>query len=223
MLKSCLRISNQHLSSATLSAIQAYIPLITQPASPNPSTDGAMAAADPHAAHNLRHALLAFLPSGGVIDRLGEAREVTRTIARETIVILGSAALRLSGANPTGSLRGKESLRNHPEVPFAPFEKFIKELGTGSKVWRVREQVTRPFIHSLYPRYSLTILLRQSLRLFNCDEIIHVFLSGRSYPLLLMLSRIPMVRYGIVLVSPSLPCSLGQVYPMQREAISRMS
>lgn len=97
-----------------------------------------MSATDHHVLHDLRHALLAFLPSGGVIDKLGESRETARTIARETVVALGTAALKFSGLAPGSTTRQKD---HKTETPFAIFEKFLKEIGFGSKVWRVREQV----------------------------------------------------------------------------------
>jgi CLIP-associating protein 1/2 len=79
--------------------------------------------------------LNAFLPPGGVIDRLGE-REKVQVKARETLVILGGYAFR-SGAGSTSSAKaGKGS-----ETPIALFERYLKEGGLASKVWKVREQV----------------------------------------------------------------------------------
>jgi len=79
--------------------------------------------------------LNAFLPPGGVIDRLGE-REKVQVKARETLVILGGYAFR-SGAGSTFSAKaGKGS-----ETPIAIFERYLKEGGLASKVWKVREQV----------------------------------------------------------------------------------
>lgn len=146
-LKACLRISNQHLATATLSTIQAFTHRITTESSTSASASATplsnsaeqtVATLDSHRVHELRHALLAFLPSGGVIDRLGEPRETARTIARDTLVTLGTAAYKSSGPVPASTLRQKD---HKAETPFATFDKFLKEVGFGSKVWRVREQV----------------------------------------------------------------------------------
>jgi hypothetical protein len=87
----------------------------------------------------LRQVLLAFLPAGGVIDRLGDSREKTREKARETLVILGSLSFRasLSSVASSKSRDGKSS-----ETPLMIFERLLKEGGLGSKVWRTREQVS---------------------------------------------------------------------------------
>ena len=86
----------------------------------------------------LRQVLIAFLPAGGVVDRLGDNREKTREKARETLVILGGLAFRAGG---TGSVSSKSKDGKGPESPLMIFERFLKEGGLGSKVWRTREQV----------------------------------------------------------------------------------
>ena len=86
----------------------------------------------------LRQVLIAFLPTGGVIDRLGDNREKTREKARETLVILGGLAYRAGGSSVISS---KSRDGKGPESPIMIFERFLKEGGLGSKVWRTREQV----------------------------------------------------------------------------------
>ena len=148
VLKTCLRIANQHLATATLSTIQAFVNRITNVNSISASAislsntaEQPVATPDPHRAHELRHILLAFLPSGGVIDRLGEPRETARAIAKDALVTLGAAAFKFSGPVPASTSRQKD---HKAEPPFATFERFLKEVGFGSKVWRVREQVQPP-------------------------------------------------------------------------------
>ena len=76
-----------------------------------------------------------FLPSPGVFERLGDAREKAREKARETLVIIGGFAFRSSpSASKLGNAKG-------PEPPIAIFERFLRDSGLSSKVWRVREQV----------------------------------------------------------------------------------
>ena len=82
----------------------------------------------------LRQALISFLPPGGVIDRLGD-KERAQLKARDTLVILGGFAFR-SGS---GSAISKAS--KGVETPLAIFERFLKDGGLASKVWKVREQV----------------------------------------------------------------------------------
>ncbi|KAF9519176.1 hypothetical protein BS47DRAFT_1388314 [Hydnum rufescens UP504] len=108
-------------------------------ASPSPSDYGQqpVPAPDPHRVHELRYALLAFLPNGGVIDRLGEPRETARAIAKDTLVLLGAAAFKFSGPAPASALRQKD---HKVETLFVVLDKFLKDVGFGSKVWRVREQ-----------------------------------------------------------------------------------
>lgn len=144
-LKVCLRTSNNHLSSATLSALPAFLPLvlshvISAPAvrpSASVSTSSTSSNVD---APTLRQVLSAFLPTGGIIDRLGEARERPREKARESLVLIGGFAFRLGGGTSfmARSRSGKET-----ETPLQMFERFLKDGGLGSKVWRVREQASQ--------------------------------------------------------------------------------
>lgn len=79
---------------------------------------------------------MAFLPPGnGLVDRLGE-KEKPKEKAREILVLLGGFAFRCSGSSVLGKSRDKG-----PETPLMIFERFLREGGFGSKVWRIREQV----------------------------------------------------------------------------------
>jgi CLIP-associating protein 1/2 len=119
---------------ATLATLLPFFHLLTIH-SPNGS-------ATPHDAAVLRQALAALLPSGGLVDRLGDNREKARENARQALVVLGGVVFSHSGlgASAAQSLKGKESMKG-PEPPMAILERFLRELGLASKVWRVREQV----------------------------------------------------------------------------------
>jgi CLIP-associating protein 1/2 len=80
--------------------------------------------------------LVAFLPTGGIIDRLGDARERSREKAHESLAILGGLAFRAGGSTFTASKSGKTQ-----ETAMQMFERLFKELGLASKAWKVREQV----------------------------------------------------------------------------------
>lgn len=89
--------------------------------------------------HTLRQCLTAFLPSGGVIDRLGDRADRARDKARETLVLLGGYAFRSSPASgSTIGAKGRDG--KGVETPIQIFERFFKEGALQSKVWRVREQ-----------------------------------------------------------------------------------
>jgi CLIP-associating protein 1/2 len=88
----------------------------------------------------LRQLLTAFLPSGGLVDRLGDSRDKTRENARQSLVLLGGYALRSSGSSSFGFHSSKSRDGKGPETPMMIFERFLREGGLGSKVWRVREQ-----------------------------------------------------------------------------------
>ncbi|KZT72610.1 hypothetical protein DAEQUDRAFT_722772 [Daedalea quercina L-15889] len=153
VFKTCLRTANQHLSTATLSALPPLLPLLvtrhglarstsTAPNSPAASTSSTSPSLLD--AHSLRHVLTAFLPSGGVIDRLGDSREKTREKAREALVVLGGFAFRCGG---TSTLMRRSREGKGPETPLQLFEKHLRELGLASKVWRVREQAILTLVH----------------------------------------------------------------------------
>ncbi len=149
VLKACLRTSNQHLTAATLSALPPLIPLLVSrhaihapgrgvvSPSLSSSTSSSTSFVD---SVTLRQFLTAFLPAGGLIERLGD-KEKAQTKAREALVILGGFAYRAGGTSmmSTGS-RGAKG----PETPLAMFERFLRENGLASKVWKVREQVYCP-------------------------------------------------------------------------------
>lgn len=78
--------------------------------------------------------LAAFLPSGGVFDRLGDTREKARDKAGEILVVLAGFAFRGGGSSISAKSKGTET-------PLMIFERHMREGGLGSKVWRVREQV----------------------------------------------------------------------------------
>lgn len=151
VLKACLRTPNQHLTTATLSALPPLLPLlITHSAvglgassSTSPVASTSSVTASIIDVPLLRHVLHAFLPTGGVIDRLGDSRERARDKARESLAILGGYAFRCNTA--TSSIRAKDG--KGPETPLMMFEKFLKEGALGSKVSRVREQAILTLVH----------------------------------------------------------------------------
>lgn len=83
--------------------------------------------------------LQAFLPSGGIVDRLGDSREKNREKAREALVLLGGFAFRCGGTSTMMMSRSRDG--KGPETPVQFFEKYLRELGLASKAWRLREQV----------------------------------------------------------------------------------
>jgi len=87
--------------------------------------------------YNLRQALIAFLPTGGILDRLGDARERSREKARESLAILGGLAFRAGGGSTLAASKSGKT----QETAMQMFERHLKELGFASKAWRVREQV----------------------------------------------------------------------------------
>ncbi|KZT26934.1 hypothetical protein NEOLEDRAFT_1161851 [Neolentinus lepideus HHB14362 ss-1] len=148
-LKACLRISNQHLTTATLSALPPLLPLLIsrsvqsrQPHAQSPAASTSSSASAVLDTYTLRQVLLAFLPSPGVIDRLGDSRERARDKARDTLVILGGMAFRSGSGSLAKSRDGKG-----PETPLQIFERFLKDSGIASKVWRVREQSILTLVH----------------------------------------------------------------------------
>lgn len=94
--------------------------------------------------HDLRQAFLAFLPSGGIIDRLGEQRDTIRNLSRDALVEIGVIAIRHGVASSSTLRKGERA-----ETLYSLFEKYVKEVGFASKVWRIREQVCSQLKHSL--------------------------------------------------------------------------
>jgi len=146
-LKACLKASHQHLTTAAVSVIPSLLPLIITSGQPNhrpthqrslsnsTSTSSSTTSID---AFNLRQALTTFLTPGGLFERLGDTREKPRDKARESLVLLGGYAFKFSGGSAFAS---KSTSSKGPETPLTMFERFMKEAGFGSKVWRIREQV----------------------------------------------------------------------------------
>ena len=146
-LKACLKVSHQHLTTAAVSVIPPLLPLIIASGQQNhrpthqrslsnsTSTSSTTASID---AFNLRQALTALLTPGGLFERLGDNREKPRDKARESLVLLGGYAFKFAGGSAFAS---KSTSSKGPETPLAIFERFMKESGFGSKVWRIREQV----------------------------------------------------------------------------------
>ena len=128
-LKACLRSSNQHLYTATLSTLPTFFSLFT--------TDSSNSSVDVLA---LRTALAAFLPSVGLLDRLGDSRERVREKARESLVILAGLAFRCGTSSFHASMKGRDAEKG-AESPLSIWKRFLREGGLQSKVRRVRGQV----------------------------------------------------------------------------------
>ncbi|KIK65484.1 hypothetical protein GYMLUDRAFT_38957 [Collybiopsis luxurians FD-317 M1] len=155
VLKACLRTSNQHLTSATLSTLPSLLPLLVlrplnvpAPRNGQSSAHSSTSSSSPSSLVDvlvLRQLLNAFLPTGGLFERLGD-KEKAQVKAREALVILGGFAFRAPGATistmSTGSRSGKS-----PETPLALFERFLRENGLSSKVWKAREQSILTLVH----------------------------------------------------------------------------
>ncbi|KAI0301798.1 clasp N terminal-domain-containing protein [Multifurca ochricompacta] len=155
--KACLRISHQHLQAATLSALLPLLPLLlsnshARPVTMSSSASTSSAGSSSIDSYTLRQALIAFLPTGGIIDRLGDARERSREKARESLVILGGLAFRAGGGSTLAASKSGKT----QETAVQMFERFLKENGLASKVWRVRDQsiltlVDIRRVHHLFP------------------------------------------------------------------------
>jgi CLIP-associating protein 1/2 len=130
-LKASVRFPNQHIYTASLSAIAALFPVLVTSDAAEHTTFTA------HDVAVLRHGLLAFLSPGGILDRLGDNREKPRDCAREALVSAGNVAFKYSSHTPGKSTQSAKG----PETPLAIFERSMRDLGFGSKVSRVREQV----------------------------------------------------------------------------------
>ncbi|KAG8713688.1 suppressor of tub2 mutation [Ceratobasidium sp. 395] len=131
-LKVCLRIANQHLTTATL----LLLPSLFRHLSSNAAL----------LQHEIRLAFTSFLPPGGIFDRLGDTRDRARDAAKAALVAMAGLAFEHGGPSHSMSTRGKDAHRG-PETPMMVFEKTFRDNGFGSKVTRVREQVrnTCPF------------------------------------------------------------------------------
>lgn len=142
LFKTSLRTSNQHLTSATLYALPSLLPLIVaRNASTNsngPLSSSSSSGIDMYA---LRQVFGAFLTPGGIVDRLGD-KERLQAKARESLVLIGGYAYRAGSSSTFLSKSTKGG-----ETPLAAFERVVKETGLASKVWKVREQVSRASHH----------------------------------------------------------------------------
>ncbi|KAF8528882.1 clasp N terminal-domain-containing protein [Hysterangium stoloniferum] len=161
-LKTCLRTPNQHLSTGTLSAIVLLFPLLIQ-YSPSSLTHTASSNATSVAdSAVLRQALNAFLPSGGVFERLGDNRERAREKAKEALIVIGATVVAAAGSTPSGSLRGGKDPKV-PETALQIFERYLREQGFLSKSWRIREQsiLTLVQLRRDHPSFPLRPFLPQ--------------------------------------------------------------
>ncbi|KAJ6516109.1 clasp N terminal-domain-containing protein [Mycena sanguinolenta] len=150
VLKTCLRTSNQHLTIATLSALPPLLPLLITPTAGNgqnalSQSTSSLGHSPMVDAHTLRQILMAFLPPGGLIERLGD-KEKAQLKARESLVILGGLAFR-AGASVGSTMSNKSTNAKGAETPLMIFERFIREIGLASKVWKVREQSILTLVH----------------------------------------------------------------------------
>jgi hypothetical protein len=166
------------LTTAAVSVIPSLLPLIIASAQHNhrpthqrslsnsTSTSSTTASID---AFNLRHALTAFLTPGGLFERLGDSREKSRDKARESLVLLGSYAFKFAGGSAYAS---KSTSSKGPETPLAMFERFMKESGFGSKVWRIREQVRAVRPPKVPPQYARTSTADLIFRIFTAGHVV---------------------------------------------------
>ncbi|KAF8665624.1 hypothetical protein AX16_000079 [Volvariella volvacea WC 439] len=174
VLKACLRTPNQLLTTATLSALPPLFPLIlTRPynpqsfAGPPPSASSSTSSIPPQSSVDivaLRQVFNAFLPSGGLIDRLGD-KERAQAKAKESLVILGGLAFR---AGSPSNLLAKSRDGKSSETPLMTFERHLRELGLSSKVWKVREQSILTLVqirraHHQFPIRPYLLLLVECL------------------------------------------------------------
>ncbi|KAJ6599260.1 clasp N terminal-domain-containing protein [Mycena vulgaris] len=154
VLKTCLRTSNQHLTTATLSVLPPLLPLLIAPAFGNAQSQNALSQSTSSVSSltpasvvdtaTLRQVLVAFLPPGGLVERLGD-KERAQLKARETLVILGGLAFRSGGSGSTMSTKSRDT--KGPETPMMIFERHLREIGFASKVWKVREQSILTLVH----------------------------------------------------------------------------
>ncbi|KAF5363905.1 hypothetical protein D9756_000866 [Leucocoprinus leucothites] len=140
IFKNCLRSSNQHLTTATISALPPLLPLIVTPAQ-----HGVVDTS------TLRVVLTSLLPL--VMERLGDKDRV-QVKARVSIALLGGYAFK-SGSSITAAARSRDG--KGPETPSMIFERLLKDLGLASKVWKIREQsiLVLVSIRRTHPQFPL--------------------------------------------------------------------
>lgn len=143
IFKNCLRSSNQHLTTAAISALPPLLPLIiTQSQNGTGSLSyplwnettliTSLGAVD---VSTLRSVLTTLFPL--VMERLGDKDRV-QVKAREFISLLGGYSFKL-GSPSVATARSRDG--KGPETPSMIFERLLKDLGLASKVWKIREQV----------------------------------------------------------------------------------
>ncbi|KAJ7179334.1 clasp N terminal-domain-containing protein [Mycena filopes] len=155
VLKTCLRTSNQHLTTATLSVLPPLLPQLIAPPMGNAQSQNALSQSTSSISSvtpfsvvdtaTLRQVVVAFLPPGGLIERLGD-KERAQIKAREALVILGGLAFR-SGGSSSSTMSTKSRDTKGPETPLMMFERYLREIGFASKVWKVREQSILTLVH----------------------------------------------------------------------------
>ncbi|KAJ7774326.1 clasp N terminal-domain-containing protein [Mycena maculata] len=170
VLKTCLRASNQHLTTATLSVLPPLLPLLITPSlgnaqsrnalSQSTSSVGSVTPSSVVDTATLRQVLVAFLLPGGLIERLGD-KERAQIKARETLVILGGLAFRSGVSSSTMSTRSRDT--KGPETPLMMFERYLREIGLTSKVWKVREQSILTLVHirRAHQQFPIRVYLTQ--------------------------------------------------------------
>ena len=87
----------------------------------------------------LRSVLNAFLPAGGIIERLGDKGKA-QVKAKECLTILGGLAFQASPSSLANTSTHKAPHKN-AETLLTVYERFLRDGGLGSKVFKVREQV----------------------------------------------------------------------------------
>ncbi|KAG9219191.1 hypothetical protein CCMSSC00406_0001601 [Pleurotus cornucopiae] len=160
VVKASLKTSNNHLTAAAVSVLPAFLPLILSHSvnhhhGVTPSASSSTSSTAPSSVIDvplLRHVLNQLLPSGGILDRLGD-KERVQAKAREALVVLGGFAFRSGGSS---SLSSRSTSGKGVETPLMIFERHLKEGGLKSKVWKIREQAILTLVqirrvHHLFP------------------------------------------------------------------------
>jgi hypothetical protein len=173
VLRMCLRTSNQLLSSAALFTLVHFCSIVLSTRVPTshafdaPAAESTMLRA-PHTAppdiNLLRTILNAYLPAGGIFDRLGD-REKPQTKARELLVLLGGVSF-LAGNSGQVPFKSRDKSM---ETPLSIYERSMKELGLGSRAWKIREQALLILVQvrRIQPLFPLRPYLSQ---LVDCLE-----------------------------------------------------
>ena len=131
LLKLALHSTNAHVSTAAVSCLPLYFPLLAPSASRASSSASSSSSSDP--AHSLKHAFLSLLP----LHQLADAKERVREGAREALVAAGRTALKLGVSAGSAQVGGKDK-----EAPWAYLSRVVHESAFSSKSPRAREQVS---------------------------------------------------------------------------------